>query len=174
MDKGMDSGNIIYQEKINIDQFETYKTLYDKLSDLSYSVLTNYVDKLFDENLKSIKQNEKLITYAPIISSSDEIIDWNKTMDEIDAKIRGLYDIPIAYSIYDNQRIKILQAKKVINIKAKCGEIAKIDKEGILIGCLDGGILLTRIQLPSKQPIYIKELVNGRHLFKVNGLMGNK
>jgi methionyl-tRNA formyltransferase len=91
-------------------------------------------------------------------------------MNEIDNKIRGLYDVPIAYGIYKNQRIKILQAKKINDIKAKPGEIIKIDKNGILVGCGDGGMLLIKIQLPSKKPIYMNEMINGNHIFKVASL----
>lgn len=167
MDKGLDTGNIIYQESIDIDDDDTYQTLYDKLSNLAYGMLINHIDKLFTNKLPSTKQNDKLATYAPTISPSDEKINWNKSMDEIDAKVRGLYDVPIAYTMYGNERIKILRAKKNANNVAKIGEIIKIDKNGILVGCLDGAILLEQIQLPSKKPIYIKELINGNHIFKV-------
>jgi methionyl-tRNA formyltransferase len=75
MDKGLDTGNIIYQQSINIDNDETYRSLYDKLSIVAYDMLIKYVDNLFNEHLISIKQNDKLSTYAPTISANDEKID---------------------------------------------------------------------------------------------------
>jgi methionyl-tRNA formyltransferase len=88
-------------------------------------------------------------------------------MHKIDTHIRGLFDVPIAYSLYDGLRIKILNAVKYPDTKAKPGEIVSINKDGILVGCSDGSILLKQIQLPSKKPLFIKELINGKHFFKI-------
>lgn len=168
MDSGLDTGNIIYQQRIDISENETYRTLYDKLSNLAYEMLFNYVTNLFSDDLPSIKQDEKLMTYAPIISSNDEKINWHTSSEQIDAQVRGLYDVPTAYTTYDNLRIKILEAKKSNIVDNKPGEIININKDGILVGCLDGSILLTKIQLPSKTPITIRELINGNHPFKIH------
>ena len=167
MDKGLDTGNIIFQESIKIDDDETHRSLYEKLSNLSYNLLTKHIEMLFNTNVISTKQDNALATIAPTISVNDEKINWHATTNEIDAKIRGLYDVPIAYTLYDNNRIKVLKASKIKNIKDAPGKIIKIDKDGILVGCNDGGILLEQIQLPSKTPIFIKDLINGKHLFKI-------
>lgn len=169
MDKGLDTGDIIFQEVIDINSNETYRTLYDRLSNLSYNMLKKHINDFFNLNLASQKQDDSLASYAPIISIHDEKINWNKSAQEIDAKIRGLYDTPIAYSEYDGQRVKILQANKIDKCNAKPGEIIQIDKEGILVGCNSGCVLLKQIQLPSKKPILIKDLINGKHLFKLGG-----
>jgi methionyl-tRNA formyltransferase len=72
MTKELDAGNIIYQEKILIDQRETYATLYDKLSNLAYVTLKNKIFNLFNTNVQSQPQNHSLVTIAKNISRDDE------------------------------------------------------------------------------------------------------
>jgi methionyl-tRNA formyltransferase len=74
MDKGLDTGNIIFQNVITIDDHETYRSLYDKLSELSYKMLRKHINDFFDPSLVSKKQNDRLATSAPTITSDDEKI----------------------------------------------------------------------------------------------------
>jgi methionyl-tRNA formyltransferase len=67
--------------------------------------------------------------------------------------------------------IKILSAH-LTNIPSTLmpGKITKISNEGIFVATKTNDLCLTKIQLPSKQPITIKEMINGHHIFKINGL----
>jgi methionyl-tRNA formyltransferase len=82
--------------------------------------------------------------------------------------IRGLYNQPIAYTIYENMNIKIHTAQ-LSHEQATCpGEIVNIDKDGIYVSTQSEVIKITKLQLPSKKPMLVKDLINGNHPFRLN------
>jgi methionyl-tRNA formyltransferase len=86
----------------------------------------------------------------------------------VDAKIRGLYDEPIAYSVYDDMIVKIYEAEvSEMPIKGTPGEILTIESTGMIVACGEGSIKITKLQLAGKNPISIKEMLNGNHIFKL-------
>ena len=62
----------------------------------------------------------------------------------------------------NNERIRILTAVPAQCSRATAGEIISVDKSGLLVGCGHGGLLVTRIQLPGKNPVSIRDLLNAR------------
>jgi methionyl-tRNA formyltransferase len=114
------------------------------------------------------KQDDKNATYANNITPEIEKINWNTNGENIINLIHGLFDEPIAYSVYENQRIKIYDAfflnEKTLN---NPGTITNISKEGIKVSCNNGTIVITKLQIPGKKPISVKELINGKHFFKI-------
>jgi methionyl-tRNA formyltransferase len=55
----------------------------------------------------------------------------------------------------------------VEGIDNKPGEIIEINKHGILVGCKQNCILITKLQIPGKTPIEVKQIINGNHQFKI-------
>lgn len=171
MDKKMDAGNIIKQYSINIDPQETYASLYDKLCVLAGDVIAKDFHILFDQNISSTKQDESKATFGYNITREDEKINWSKTNLEVDALIRGLYNVPVAYTTFDNQIIKIHKAIPVdIYKQAQPGEIVQLTNQAIVVACGKGAMKLELIQLAGKKPLLINQIVNGNHPFKVGKL----
>lgn len=169
MEKKMDAGNIIKQYPINITQDETYLSLHDKLCVLASDIISKDFSMLFDENLKSIPQDESQVTFGYNITREDEKIDWSKSNLEIDAKIRGLYNKPIAYTQLDDQIIKIHKATPVsYPYEQKTpGTIIQLTNQIILVACGQNAIKLEMIQMAGKRPLLVKEIMNGNHPFKL-------
>jgi methionyl-tRNA formyltransferase len=86
------------------------------------------------------------------------------------AKINGLYAKPLAFCVYNGINIKIHQAKEIkLNREiTDVGVIIEVSSSGIVVTTKTNFILLEKIQLPSKNPVSVKDLVNGNHIFKVN------
>lgn len=168
MDKKMDAGNMIKQYPINIDPQETYASLYDKLCVLAGDVISKDFRILFDKNLQSTAQDESKATFGYNITRENEKIDWNKTNLEVDALIRGLYNIPIAYTTFDNQIIKIHKATPIEGYApSKPGTIIQLTNQSMIVACGKGSIKLELIQMAGKKPLLINQIVNGNHPFKV-------
>jgi methionyl-tRNA formyltransferase len=74
MSKELDAGNVIYQQTIPIDQYETYHSLYDKLAKLAYHTLKNKIHSLFDLHIPSQSQDVSFVTFAKNINRTDELI----------------------------------------------------------------------------------------------------
>lgn len=163
----MDAGDVIAQSKINIDDKETYKSLYQKLCLAVRPIIDKYFLTLFNDNVQTVKQNEQEVTYAPNITYENEKIDWNNSSIKIDAKIRAFYDKPIAYCILENRIVKIHNAT-ITNIKSTKapGTIESVDKEMIVVATQDNCIGLKTIQVAGKKPMDVMQIVNGNHPFK--------
>lgn len=171
MDKKMDAGNIIKQYPINIDPQETYASLYDKLCVLAGDILSKDFKLLFDKNLKSTVQDGSKVTFGYNITRDDEKINWRKSNLEVDALIRGLYNVPIAYTTYEDQIIKIHKATPVQSYaNAAPGSIISLTNKEMIVACGQNAIKLELIQMAGKKPLLISQIVNGNHPFKVGRL----
>ena len=147
----MDAGDILFQEKINIDSIETTYSLREKVKIKISEMLKKHFHEFFGD-----------------IKSNDEIINWNKNAIDVAAKIRALYDKPIARTKYLNKIIKIYEALVIRNNdNAKPGEILAINKDGILTKCGIDAVLIKTIQIEGKKQTSIKNLLNGNIIFKV-------
>lgn len=168
MSNRLDAGDIIAQCNINIDANETCKSLYQKMCLAIKPFINKHFLSLFNEQVNATKQNDTEATYAPNITHEDEKINWNNPSIKIDAKIRGLYDKPMAYTSLENQLIKIHQAI-VTDIKATKvpGTIESLAKDMIVVATQDNCIGLKKIQIAGKKPTDITQIINGNHPFKI-------
>ncbi len=162
MDEKMDSGDILYQEKIKITNEDNVGSMFEKLSILGSKMIINFLPKLLSGNFIPIKQNEEDVTYAYNITKEDEKIDFNDTSINIFNKIRGLNPFPIGYTIFDGKRMKLYSSKIGISTKDGIpGEIINIYNDGIGVKTKDGEIIVTEIQLEGKSKTSVKDYLNG-------------
>ncbi len=167
MAKQMDAGDIIKQYEIDISINDTYKTLYDKLSHLVAEIVKNDLSMFFDNNIVRIPQNHENATFGLNIKKEQTFINFENNAMSINNLIRGLNDKPVAKIIVEDQIIRVFESQITEKIStAKPGTIVAISKSGIQIATKDFDITLLKIQLPSKKPLYISEIINGNHPFK--------
>lgn len=162
MDVNMDSGDIISQRKIEILKTDTAESLFDKLSILGSELLYDTLPSIIDGTNDRIKQDESIATYSYSIKPEDEIIDFNKTREEVYNKIRGLNSWPVAHTYLDGKRLKVWESKigndKVVG---NIGSIINIYNDGIGVQVSDGEIIFTTIQLEGKRKMSVKDYLNG-------------
>lgn len=170
MDSKMDSGDIISQRSIKIDDNDNLDSLYNKLSLLGRDLLIETLPNIIENTNDRIKQDESLVTYGLNIKKEEERIDFNNKAIDVNNLIRGLSSIPGAYCYLDNKRLKIYKAF-VLNKKSngKIGEIIDIDKYGIIVNCKDYCIKIIDIKLEGKSRCLVCDYLNG---IKKNELIG--
>lgn len=162
MDEKMDSGDIIYQEEIKIEDNDNVGTLFDKLSILGSSMIIKILPDIISGNINPIKQNEEGVTYAYNISREEEKVEFNKTSREVFNQIRGLNPWPVAYSTLDDKKVKIYESKiGNSDKKGQPGEIINIYKDSIGVKTLDGEILIYELQFEGKKKVLTKDYLNG-------------
>ena len=163
MDEGLDTGDILIEEKIIIENNENLQTLKDKLSELSSKLLIKSIDLLNIKNniselnlLNQLSLNRE-IKYANMITKSEYFLNLDDTAENIYKKVNGLF--PGAYILFKNKNLKILKVKilseNILNIKynktPKTKEIIGIIKnEGIIISTKTFPILLIEGKLEGK------------------------
>ena len=163
MAPGMDDGDIISQEEVEITNTDTASTLHDKLSKLGSELLIKTLPSILEGTNTRTPQDEKLVTFAPVIKPEDEKIDFNKTSMQIYNQIRGLNSFPGAYFMLNGKRFKVWESMigndsfhPHIN-----GEIVKLYKEGIGVKTGNGVIILTVIQPEGKGKMNARDFLNG-------------
>lgn len=162
MDKLMDSGDIISQEKLEILENDTLDIVYEKMSQLGANLLIKTLPSIIEGTNQRIKQNDSDVTFGYNITKEEEKLDFTKNSKDIHNRIRGLSSIPGAYCILEDKRLKVYQSE-ITNTKTNKtpGEIIKIDKTGIYVSTNDFVIKLTDIKLEGKKRCLVKDFVNG-------------
>ncbi|MBR5370508.1 MAG: methionyl-tRNA formyltransferase [Bacilli bacterium] len=162
MDIGMDTGDIISQEKIGILDSDNLESIHDKLSILGRDLLLKTLPSIIDGTNNRIKQDESLVEYAYNIKREEEHIDFNKTSREVFNLIRGLSPVPSSNALLFSEEMKILDSKIGNgNYTGTCGEIVDCTKEGIVVKTSDGSIILTKIKPFGKKLMDAASYING-------------
>lgn len=163
MDTGLDTGDILLKERIEIDKNETGGSLHDKLSELGGKLILQTLDALEDNSLIRTPQDNEIATYAPILQKSIGHIDWSKDAIEIERLIRGLNPWPSAYTYLEDKLLKIWDAKVITTSKDSfpSGTICDIIKEGFVIKCGNDGLLIKELQLQGKNKMDTQAFLRG-------------
>lgn len=168
-DAGMDSGDMIAKQEIDILENDNYETLSNKLSILGAELLIDTLPSILEETCTYTKQNEDEITFAPIIKKEDEILDFNDTTTNIYNKIRALSPTPSCYALLEGERVKFYDSKIGTNKLNEAGKIINIYKDGIGISTSDGEIIITKIQMPGKKQMLVRDYLNGNNELLIIG-----
>lgn len=162
MAPGMDDGDIISQEKVEIGINDNLEVLHDKLSVLGRDLLLKTLPSIINGTNDRIKQDESLVTLAKIIKKEDEIIDFNDSTLNIHNKIRGLSPFPGAHTTLDNKIFKIYKTSIEKNSSKKIpGTIIDVEKDKIVVATNDGSLGILDLQIEGKKRMLAKDYLNG-------------
>ncbi len=168
MDAGLDTGDMLMRQTVAIEPGDTRITLEDKLARAGVDALPRVLNDIRTLQQNAQPQQDKLSTYADKLEKADALIHWEQPAALIDRQVRACLGRQPAFSHIDNSRIRILQARPVAQHgEARAGVIVEVDKQGVLVGCGQDSLLITRVQLPGKNPVSIRDLLNARpHLLQ--------
>lgn len=166
MDKGLDTGDMILKEEIEIDKEDTYGTIHDKLSIIGANALIKALQEIENATFEREKQDDNLSSYAHMIKKDTGKINFNKTSKAIINLIRGLNPNPGTYASYKDIVLKIWNANYYETDKVgQCGEILEvIDKEGFVVKTLDSSIIITELQGDSGKRMKAYEYLRGHKM----------
>lgn len=171
MDAGMDTGDMIAKKEYIIQENDNVGTLHDKLSVLGRELLRDYLPKIITKEVNREKQNEDLVTLAPMIKRDDEHLDLSDEGNNIINKIRALNPWPLANVIIDNQEVKVVEATFLSKEIKEVGVILEVTKNTLGISVKDGVLYLQKIKPFGKKIMDISSYLNG---IKKEDLLGKK
>ena len=165
MDEKMDHGPILAQQKAEIEEAETFKTLHDKLSILGTHLLIDTLAKWINKEIKPKEQNHDQATYCKLITKEDGKINWHKSASEIERQVRALNPWPSTWTSWNNKNIKSLVVE-ILNPAVGCAEsdIGKTfltEQKQLAINCKTVSLLLKKLKLEAKKPMTDQEFFNG-------------
>ena len=167
MDVGLDTGDMISQITTPITDDDDTGILFERLSQLGADLLITTLPSIEAGINVRTPQDEAKVTYAYNITRAQELIDWNKSAREIFNHIRGLNPFPTAYTVLNEQNVKIFKAEIISGASANPGTILAVSTAGIEVACGDGALRITELQLAGKKRMQLKDLLNGDHPFEI-------
>ncbi|GBD39679.1 Methionyl-tRNA formyltransferase [bacterium HR37] len=172
MDEGMDTGDILLQREVPIEDEDTAETLSHKLSLTGAEVLIETLNLLKEGKLKPIPQNHSQATYAPMLKKEDGKIDWGKTAEEIKNLVRGTLPWPGAYTFLDNKILKVYKVR-VVEGQGKPGEVIKSDKETLRVATGENALDILELQIEGGKRLDTATFLRGRKI-REGTILGRK
>jgi methionyl-tRNA formyltransferase len=171
IDHDIDTGKLIFQEKVSIGKDENAGELHDKLMKTGAKLVVKTVKAISTGNYKLTDQSGLLpngeIKKAPKINKEDCKINWNKNITDLYNFIRGLSPYPAAWTEFISETGKLLSVKifesKISRTehKAPVGKIESNGKSYLRIAVNGGYLNLTRLQIAGKNKLGIKDFLRG-------------
>jgi methionyl-tRNA formyltransferase len=172
IEKEIDTGQIIYQEEVEIHPDENAGQLHDRLMITGGNLIVRTVQSILDETIQPVSQNQIIsergnIKSAPKIFKEDCEINWHQTTEKIYNFIRGLSPYPTSwFKIYDKTKnelsFKVFSCQKFYEKHSfQAGKVFSDNKTYLKIAALDGYIYITDIQMQGKKRMSINDMLNG-------------
>ncbi len=160
MNEGLDTGDILHINKVEIPDDENCGTLHDKLAVAGYDALKYTIENI--EKITPIPQNDDEMTYAPPIKKEETIIDFSMSVIDVYNKIRGFYPFPGTSFKVEDRSYKIHKAEIYsYEDKGQYGKIIEFSKDKLLISCKGGIINITELQPQGKKKMSVRDFYNG-------------
>ena len=165
MDVGMDTGDMLLKEEIEIKDDYNLETLHDKLMVIGAKLLVKTIDGVVSGTITRIPQ-PKDGTYAPMITRDMTKIDFNKSAREIFNFVRGLSPFPGTYmELEDGRKYKVFDVSykedKNIDSTVEPGDILLMSKDSLYIRCKDGYVMINKIQPENSKRMDIRAFMAG-------------
>ena len=158
----LDSGPILSQDKIKINQNIDSLILSKLLSQLGAKSLISALEKIEKGEANFKPQDHEMATYAKKISKSEAKINWNESARKVLAKVNGLNPNPGAWFEINKERYKVWKAK----ISSLNGQAGKIVDEKLIIACKEKSIEIIEIQKEGKNRQQIDKFLLGNKIKK--------
>ena len=167
IEKKVDTGKIIFQEAIKIENEDNFETLSLKLSSLGGEALIKSLEMLNKDKINLIIQNNSKFTLAPKINKDMLKINWSWKGEKINNWVRGLSPYPAMYTVYKEKKIKIFKVqllKKVSN--SHPGKIELIDSKKLIIHSKNYQVSVLELQQEGKKRLKIEDFLKGSNFEK--------
>lgn len=161
----IDTGDIIQQVRIPIEDTDNVEVVHDKLMILSGKLVTETVDNIIAGTVTSIPQDaikDVEPTPAPKIFRETCQIDWNQPTKRVYDFIRGLSPYPAAWTTLNGKSVKIFETEKEIrDPQCQPGSIVSDGKTCLKVATADGWLNVKVLQLEGKKKMPVSDLLRG-------------
>jgi len=175
MDTGLDTGDILLKDAVNIGAGDTAGDVHDCLAEKGARLLVKTLDLLEAGEIVRVPQNDEEASYAPPLTGSDEIINWNQPAKDIKNLVRGLNPWPGARTFWDGKVLKIwrVESAGAGNGTSSPGTVVDVNiNEGIKVQVGDGYIIITELQLQGGKRMDAPQFLRG-HSLNPGTILGN-
>ncbi len=160
MDAGLDTGAILAQGAVPIEDADTSQTLHDTLAALGAGMLLETLGRIERGEVRSRPQPAEGVTYAAKISKQEAQLDWRRPAAELDRAIRAFNPFPGAQATLGDAVLKIWRARKSRS-GGPPGKVLGVDERGIVVACGEGSLTLLELQREGAKRLAAPEFLRG-------------
>ena len=182
MDKGLDTGDMLYKVSASIESDDTAASLHDKMAELGATAIITVLQDLPHYQAQAIAQDDNQANYAEKLIKTEGEIDWTQSAAMIERQIRGLNPWPGTYTFLQGQRVKILASLPVNTSQPTdkpAGTVISVGRKAILIACGKDNstgaatniekqqattLAITQLQFAGSKPVSAEQICHGNQL----------
>lgn len=162
MEAGLDSGPMLMRVEEPIDPDESGSELAARLAEIGAEALVETLAMMEAGQIAEEPQDHERATYAPKLDRQTARLDWTRPAAEVARWIRGLDDVPGAWSPLGSRGAVKLFRPRVEALRGEPGTVLAADAEGVVIAAADGAVRVREVQPPGKRRMGAGEWVRGR------------
>ena len=162
----IDTGHVLFAERVAIGPDDTAGDLHDRLMVVGATLLVQTVNAIANGHAQLVPQAQLSVgtelQHAPKIFKEDGRIDWHKPVADVYNLIRGLSPYPGAYTALDNHVVKIFKAaKETVAVSHLPGTYLTDGSSYLKAACVDGYIDIKELQMAGKKRMDISAFLRG-------------
>lgn len=169
LDAGLDTGPVLAQSELSIDENDNFITLSQKMAIHSASLLLETLPKYVNNEIQSRPQNNQEATYSKIISKEDGRVNWQDTSEEIYNKFRAFYPWPGIWTTWQGKPLKITECLPAADILIESSP-GQVLENGVIVCGKNTALQINRLQLSGKKEMDIVSFLNGARDFQNSSL----
>ncbi len=164
MDAGIDTGDMLLQERVTIGETETCEELTARLSQVGGGLLLRTLKALEDGTLQAVPQDETFMTYDPMLSREMSFLDWGQDAAQVRGAINGLNPWPCVSVPVEDGRLKLLRAR-LSQEGGEAGQVLAADpKTGLIVACGSGSVRVLEVQAPGGKRMKAEDYLRGHRI----------
>lgn len=162
MDAGLDTGDMLLTDSLDIAADDTTATLHDRLADMGGALLVRALEQAATNKLRPVKQPEAGITYAHKIEKAEALVNWQQPAEVIARRVRAFNPFPAVSTQLGEETIKLWRAHAVnANTQAAPGTVVSADENGLRIVCGEGVLCVTELQRAGGKRLNAADFLRG-------------
>ncbi len=161
-DIGMDTGDMLLKQEVDISVSDTYASLSEKLAVAGAALLLQTLERLENGTLQRTPQDDSQATVCRLIRKEDGKLDFRDTSLQVHNRVRAMNPWPTAMAILDGQPLKIWETRLTDNKSTplSVGALA-VDANRLYVQCADGFLEITSLQAPGKKRMDASSFLRG-------------
>ena len=158
----IDTGDVIFQEKMSIGENETTGEVHDRMMELGANTVLKTVQVIENGTYTLQPQNDEIATHAPKIFRETCEINFNQPTEKVHNFIRGMSPFPVAWTTLEDKQLKIIKASKIVEKHDfEPGTYVSDHKKSLKIATADGFMEVHQLQLQGKRRMEVVDFLNG-------------
>ena len=167
MDAGLDTGDRLLAERIEIAAAETTGSLHDKLALLGGTMIVQALELAARGGLAPVKQPQEGVTYAHKVDKAEAQVDWSQPAEVVGRRIRAFNPFPGAHTVIGTESVKLWNYEIDSNKRpsdAGPGTILLVNGDGVTVSCGSGALRLTSLQRAGGKRLAAADFLRGFEL----------